>query len=132
MTGKYQTPMYRAPKTYKDPVERSCWVACPSCFRCEKKGTTACPLPNSCSGRPDKLGIREPHPDDFCDCKNGVMRWITKEGRLIVRRYQSSPFTNNIMTDAETEDERDWNAYVREKREQFDDPTYDPVRIVDV
>ena len=117
--------------TYKDPVTRSCWTPCPSCYRCEKRGSSACPLPNLCSGRPDKEGMRDPHPDDFCQCKEGVLRWRTKEGRVIIRQFKSSPFKSNIMTDAVSEDERDWNSFVKEKREQFNDPSYDPLKFTD-
>src|SRR5688572_13641673 len=129
--SKFRTLMYRAPGTYKDPVTRPCWVGCSSCFRCEKKGTSACPYPTQCSGRRDKQGVREPHADDFCDCKNGVMRWVTQEARVIVRRFESNPFKGKVHTDAKTEDERDWNSFVSEKREQLSDPNWDPIKIVD-
>lgn len=115
--------------TYRDPVTRPCWVACSSCLRCEKKGTSACPKPNTCSGRPDREGMRVPHPDDYCECKVGVMRWVTKEERVIIRRFLSNPFKGHVQTDAVSEDERDWNAFVTEKREQFNNPDWDPISI---
>lgn len=115
---------------YRDPVERSCWTPCPSCFRCVRRGFD-CPARNLCSGRPDKSGTRDPHPDDFCTCTQGVLRWRTKQGQLVIRRFNSTPFANNVMTDSESEDERDWNAFVKEKREQFNDPHYDPLKVKD-
>lgn len=117
--------------SYRDPVSRGCWEPCSSCFRCDKRGSSACPLPNGCSGRPDKEGMRIPHPDDLCQCKQGVLRWVTKEGRVIIRRFESSPFKGSVKTDAQTEDERDWNAFISEKREQLNDPTWDPVQFSD-
>ena len=56
---------------------------------------------------------------------------MTKQNRLIIRRFKSNPFRGSITTDAVNPDERDWNAFVTEKREQFNDPMYDPLRFSD-
>lgn len=111
-----------------NPTQRDCFRACTSCLRCSDKGKYAqCA---DCSGRHDPQCRIYPDPDNYCDCKNGIMRWKTKEGRLIIRKFLSNPFAANVTTDAETEDERDWNSYVEEKREQLDDATFDPVTFV--
>lgn len=120
--------LMHAPKgTYRNPVNRHCFVMCSSCFRCEKRGSSACPKPNTCSGVPDKEGIRVPHRDHYCECKIGVMRWVTKKGFLVIRRFESDPFQKNVTTDAKTENERDWDAFISEKREAMDDELYDPI-----
>lgn len=113
--------------TYRNPANKYCFTMCKSCFRCDKRGSSACPSPNKCSGRPDKEGIRDPKPDDFCDCKNGVMRWVTKKGQLIIRRYTSNPFAAEVTTDTESTDDRDWGSYVAEQRELLNDEFYDPI-----
>lgn len=115
--------------TYRDPMQKSCFRQCGSCLRCQNKGMkTEC---DPCSGRPDEGGERIPHTDDFCDCRNGVMRWMTKEGQLIVRRYGSNPYKAEVKTDAVTADEHDWNAYLNERREKLNDPTWNPVRVTE-
>jgi len=86
---------------------------------------------DSCSGHPDQGGQRIPHDDHFCDCANGVMRWVTKDGRLIVRRYLSNPFKSEVRTDAVSQDERDWNEFLSHKREMLNNPEYDPISFSD-
>lgn len=114
---------------YRDPVNKHCFRPCVSCFRCANKGMKIeC---DSCSGRPDPTGERIPHTDDFCDCRNGVMRWMTKDGRLVVRRFMSNPFKGTVKTDAVTSDESDWNAYLYERREQIDNPEWDPIIVTE-
>lgn len=49
----------------------------------------------------------------------------------MVRQFQSSPYGGEVQTDAESQDERDWNSFISEKREQLDDPTYDPIQFED-
>jgi hypothetical protein len=117
--------------TYRDPCTRSCFEPCAACSRCNKRGSSVCPFPNSCSGRPDREGMREPHPDDLCQCTQGVMRWVTKEGKVIVRKYLRSPFVTEVKTDAVTADEQDWNHYIDEQRELRNDEFWDPVQFTD-
>lgn len=117
--------------TYRDPVSRSCFKGCISCHRCEKRGSSACPIPNGCSGRPDVEGMRVPHPDDLCRCAEGTMQWVTKQGVVIRRNFMSSPFKSEVKTDAYKEDDRDWQAYLNEKREQIGDPNWDPIQFSD-
>jgi hypothetical protein len=113
--------------TYSNPVDKHCFRQCTSCLRCSNKGMkTEC---DGCSGHPDLYGERHPHNDHFCDCVNGVMRWVTKDGRTIVRRYMSNPYKGQVKTDAVSEDEQDWNAYLYERREHFNDPDFNPVKI---
>lgn len=113
--------------TYRNPVNKHCFVMCSSCFRCEKRGSSACPAKDKCSGVPDKEGIRVPHPDHYCTCKEGVLRWVTKKDKLVIRRFESDPFKKNVQTDARTEDEKDWDAFITEKREAMNDEFWDPL-----
>lgn len=115
--------------SFKNPAERDCWRYCFSCSRCADKGKyDKC---RSCSGRFDPRGVIEHHPDDFCDCRNGVLRWRTQEGRLIITRFKSNPFKGKVNYVKKTQDERDWDSYVNDMREKMDDPTWNPITIVD-
>lgn len=112
------------------PQERPCFEVCRSCFRCDAKGSRDCPHPYSCSGHietPKGHKWSDDDIDDQCRCKEGVIQVRLKDGRLVRRRYLSSPFETKVMTDAETQDDRDWNAYVDEQRELRDDPFFDPL-----
>lgn len=115
-----------------NPSDRPCWRTCPSCYKCSNKGQDAkC---QTCSGRHDP-GVTlkfDPYDIDcYCDCRNGILRHRTQDGRLIVRHFLSDPFGGKVSTDAETEDERDWNAFVAEKREYLNDPNWDPLEFAD-
>lgn len=121
--------MRTAKGTYRDPVDRSCFEYCPACRRCAARGTYAKCV--GCSGRPDEEGMRVPHPDDFCTCSQGVMRWVTQEGELIIRRYKANPYKGTVKRDAKTQDERDWNAYLKQQREKLGDPDWDPIQFTD-
>jgi hypothetical protein len=110
------------------PQDKHCFAFCTSCMRCDRKGSSACPKPNSCSGHieTEQGHSWDPHDrDDYCRCKEGVLQIRLKAGGLVQRRYLSSPFKADIKTDAVTADERDWNAYIAEQRELRDDPTFD-------
>jgi len=41
----------------------------------------------------------------------------------------SNPFKGEVKTDAVSQDENDWNSYLYERREQLNDPGFNPVRI---
>lgn len=117
------------PGTYQNPSTKPCWTFCSSCNRCQDKGRySKC---GDCSGRYDPLGKTDPHPDDFCDCKNGVLRWRTQEGRLIITRFKSNPFKGKVNYEKKTQDERDWDSYVKDMREKLGDPNFNPITIVD-
>lgn len=121
--------MAYAPKaTYQNPVTRPCFEMCSSCFRCDRRRSSSCPDFENCSGVPDKEGMRVPHRDHVCTCKEGVMRWVTKKDVLVIRRFESNPFNKTVTTDAKSEDERDWDAFISEKREAMNDEFYDPIR----
>ena len=125
MTKRYPTITSR--HTYSNPTEKSCFRMCRSCMRCSNKGSmVSC---DGCSGRPDPFGQRIPYSDDYCDCTRGVMRWQTKEGQLVVRRYESSPFGTQVFIDAKSGDEEDWERYLDEKREELDDPFFNPIKV---
>jgi hypothetical protein len=55
------------------------------------------------------------------------MRWVTKKDYLVIRRFESNPFAATVTTDAKSEDERDWDAFITEKREAMNDELYDPI-----
>ena len=115
------------PGSYINPSTKPCWSFCASCNRCGDKGRyTKC---NSCSGRYDPLGKIDPDPVDFCDCKNGILRWKTKEGRLIMTRFKTNPFKGQVKYEKKSEDERDWDAYVNDMREKMNDPNFNRITI---
>lgn len=115
--------------TYKNAVENWCWIFCPSCNRCQDKGKySKC---NGCSGRFDPEGTIEPDPQDFCDCRNGILRWKTKQGRLIITKFKSNPFKGTVKYEKKSEDERDWDSYVNDMREKLNDPHWNPITIID-
>ncbi len=115
------------PGTYKNPTEKPCWTFCPSCNRCQDKGRyTKC---NGCSGRYDPLGKTDPDPRDFCDCKNGNLRWVTQAGRFILTEFKTNPFKGTVKYDKKSEDERDWDSYVSDMRNKMDDPKFNPITI---
>lgn len=115
-----------------NPTEKSCYRACRSCWRCADKGRWLDRGCSTCPGRYDPQDRFQSDPDDTCRCSEGVLNYLTKSEprRHLVRRFESNPFQSNVKTDAETEDERDWNAFVNEKREQLQDATWDPVRFI--
>lgn len=116
-----------APGSFKNPTERDCWSYCFSCSRCQDKGRyTKC---NKCSGRYDPTGIIEPNQDDYCDCRNGVLRWRTKEGRILMTRFRSNPYGGTVQIEQKSEDERDWDSYVNDMREKMNDPNWNPISI---
>lgn len=115
---------------WENPSTLSCFSACASCFRCEDKGKYAkC---NRCSGRHDPDVKRDPYDvDDRCRCKEGILQYRLQNGQMIGRQFNSDPFAGQVVTDAESRDEKDWRQYVDEQREKLDDPTFDPVQFND-
>jgi len=117
------------PGTYQNPTDKPCWTFCSSCNRCQDKGRyTKC---NSCSGRYDPLGSTDALPEDYCDCKNGILRWRTQQGRLIITPFKSNPFKGTVKYEKKSEDERDWDSYVKDMRNKMGDPNWNPVTIYD-
>lgn len=115
--------------SYANPAYKNCWETCQSCYRCARKGEfSKC---NSCSGRFDLNGCTDPDPDDFCDCRNGVLRYKRRNGQLVVTRFKTNPFKGEIKQATKTQDEADWDSYVHDLREKFDNPDYNPIEIVD-
>lgn len=120
----------RAPKgTYRNPAEKHCWETCQACFRCDAKGEYAkC---NGCSGRFDTYGVTVPHPDDFCDCKNGVLNFVRYDGQRVQVKYKTNPFKGEVLMNQKTEDEADYDAYLNDLREKYDDPNLNPVQVTE-
>ena len=120
-----------SPGSYENPADKPCWEYCTSCGRCEKKGTSACPYRNTCSGRFDPKGVRIAHPDDSCRCKEGVLQWVTQDGKLAQSRFLSNPFSGIVKYEGKTQDEIDWEDYLKDAREKLDDPDWDPIQFTD-
>lgn len=113
-------------KNYENPVKLDCWKTCPVCSRCENKGRYAkC---GDCSGRFDPKRKWDPNDvDDRCRCREGILQVRLQTGKLLQRKYPNDPYKQRVQHDPITKDEEDWEAYVRENRERYDDPTWDPV-----
>jgi hypothetical protein len=118
-----------APGSYQNPFLKSCWETCGACGRCDKKGKRGCPQPWTCSGRFDPHGRIDPDRDDFCDCKNGILRWKTQKGQRIITPYNGNPFGGQVMAKSKTQDEKDWDAYLNDMQEKLDNPDYSPIQI---
>lgn len=117
-----------APGTHADPMHKPCFTACPSCFRCADKGRyTKC---NKCSGCMDPAGKIDVDPEHFCDCAQGVFRWRTKEGRLIIKRYNRNPFAGEVKSLPDSQDKRDFQAYLQEYREKMENPYVSPISVM--
>jgi hypothetical protein len=113
--------------SFKNPSEKDCWKYCFSCGRCENKTRyTKC---NGCSGRYDPTGVIEQHAEDYCDCRNGVLRWRTQQGRIIITKFKSNPYAGSVTYEKKSEDERDWDSYVNDMREKMNDPNWNPITI---
>lgn len=116
--------------TGMNPSELNCFLSCASCTRCSEKGRYAkC---QHCSGRHDPSLRKDPYDiDDVCRCNEGILQWRVNSGKekgmLVQRRLKSDPFGGQVKTDAVSQDERDWNAYLKEKREIMNDPNWDPI-----
>lgn len=117
------------PGFYQNPSHKSCFEACSACFRCKNYGRYAkC---NSCSGKHDPFGVADPDPEDFCDCANGLLRFRNRKGQVVKVPYKTNPFKGKVAVVNKTEDEEAWDEYVHALRERLDNPTWDPVQIVD-
>ena len=113
--------------SYENPSVKDCWTFCSSCNRCSSKGAySKC---KGCSGRYDPAGKVDPDIDDFCDCKNGILRWKTQQGRLVITKFKSNPFKGEVRYEKKSEDERDWDSYVNDMREKMNDPNWNPITI---
>ena len=42
-------------------------------------------------------------------------------------RFKSNPFKSQVKYEKKSEDERDWNSYVKDMREKLNDPKWDPI-----
>ena len=113
----------------KNPVFNDCWKFCSSCSRCQDKGRYT--KGSGCSGRYDPKLIIDPDPDDYCDCKNGVLRWRSKQGKLLIAKFKTNPFKGEVKYEKKSEDERDWDSYVNDMREKMNDPTFNPITITE-
>lgn len=121
---------YLAPKgTYRDPFTRSCWETCGSCGRCSRKGTRSQCV--GCSGRVDEYGQKVPHIDDRCRCTEGILQLVNKEGKMYQVRLPNNPFKGKVTHEKKTQDEQDYESYLKEERERRDNPTWDPVMFED-
>ena len=114
--------------TYMNPSHKACFNVCKACFRCGDRGKyDKC---KTCSGKHDPFGVIDAHEDDFCQCTQGILRFVTKVGQVRRIPYRSNPFKGEVTMVNKTEDERAWDEYVKDVREKLDDPTFEPVKIV--
>lgn len=115
-----------------NPAERNCWRICVSCFKCSEKGKYAkC---GSCSGRFDPGPALKFDPydrDQYCDCRNGILRHRLQTGQLVMKKFLTNPYAGKVVTDAVSEDEEEWNRYIAERREALNDEHWDPLRFHD-
>lgn len=113
-------------KYKENPSTKNCWELCTSCFRCQNKGLhDKC---KSCSGRHDPEVKKDPyHSRDACRCREGILCYRLQNGRFIQRKFESNPFKGQVMTDTESQDEREWSQYVNEMRERYDNEKWDGV-----
>ena len=115
--------------SYENPADKVCWSYCTSCGRCENKGAySKC---GGCSGRYDPQGQRHPDRDDYCRCKQGILQWVTKEGRLTQVQFKSDPFAAVVKYEKIDQDEADWESYLKDTREKLDDEHWDPIKFDD-
>lgn len=59
------------------------------------------------------------------------MQYRLKNGKLVQRYFPSNPYGGKVITDTQTQDERDWHSFIDEKRQEYDDPNWDPIRFDD-
>ncbi len=121
--------MLRAPGTFRSPPTRSCWNWCPSCSRCQDRDRFNCG--SICSGRIDEKGQREPHPDDYCRCKEGILQWVRDNGKMLQSHFVTNPFKATFKMQTYDQDEADYDAYVNDMREKYDREDYDPLQFSD-
>lgn len=115
--------------TYENPADKRCWETCQGCYRCAAKGTRlAC---RGCSGRFDLHGVTDPIEDDRCRCTEGILQYVKKDATFVQIKYRINPFKGKVLQIEKTEDERDWEAYLNELRERFEDEHYDPIQAQD-
>ena len=109
----------------ENPTAKNCWTPCVSCHRCADKGTMSkC---QGCSGRYDPARRIYPDADDYCDCRNGILRWKTQDGRKIVSKLPGNPYKSKVQTEKTTQDEEDWNSYLKDEKERRNDENWDPL-----
>ena len=114
-----------------NPVQKTCWETCPVCFKCANRNRQSGTSCNKCPGRNDPMHRLSYDDRVFCDCRNGVLRHMTKEGRLIVRNFPNNPYETKVVQEKVTQEERDWEYYLQGMREALDDPYWDPLRFND-
>lgn len=114
----------------RNPSTKQCWKTCMSCYKCENKGKYS--FCDSCSGRHDPEGKWDPYDrEQYCDCRNGILRHRLQSGKLITKKFMSNPYGGRVLTDAVSQDEQDWNQFIHEKREQLNDENWDPIQFND-
>jgi len=114
--------------SYQNPSTKECWKYCYSCGRCENKGRYSKCI--TCSGRYDPNGTVDAHQDDYCDCRNGILRWKTRDGKVVITRFKSNPYAGSVMYEKKSQDERDWDSYLKDMREKMNDPNWNPITII--
>lgn len=117
---------------WRDPgQDLSCFRTCSSCFRCQDKGSK--PMCNRCSGRSDPELKRDPHDiDDQCRCKEGILQFRLRNGRLIKTDLPGDPFGGEVKNASKmSAHEREWQQWLNEQRERRNDPSFDPIEVIE-
>lgn len=76
-------------------------------------------------------GIKVPCVDDYCRCTEGILQWVTKDGKLLQVRLRSDPYASTVQYEAQSDDEADWDSYIKDMREKLGDEHWDPVQFND-
>lgn len=117
--------------TYTNPTDKSCFELCTSCFRCQARHPESRAKCRGCSGHDDPRGDIDPHPLDICYCTQGILRWVSKKGQIITKKFPNNPFEGDVKVHTESKDEQDWKMWLREQRERLNDPNWEPMNIYD-
>jgi hypothetical protein len=59
------------------------------------------------------------------------MQYRLQTGKMLIRQFSHNPFQGGVQQVRESEDERDWNAYLKSERERRGDPSWDAVQFQD-
>ena len=48
---------------------------------------------------------------------------------MIQVRFKSNPFKGQVKYEKKSEDERDWDSYVKDMQEKMDDSNFNPITV---
>lgn len=60
------------------------------------------------------------------------MQYRLPNGQLLIKKFPHNPYEGKVVDKGgKSQDERDWDAYVKEQREERGDPDFDPLTFDD-